>query len=557
MLKEIPKRFFYFLTAFLVLNLVQSYFTELIYDEAYYWYYSQNMAWGYFDHPPMVALLIKISSLFFDGELGVRFMSCILSVGNILVLWLLVEHPNKNKFIPHFFILIFSMTLLNAYGFLTLPDTPLLFFTSCFLLAYKKFIETPSLWLSVILGVLMACLMYSKYHAVLVILFVLFSNLQLIKNKYAWYAVVIALVCYAPHFHWLYQQDFVSINYHISERPNGPYSFEKYTLGFFVNLIAIFGLTFPVIYYALYKTKPKNLFTKSLIYLIYGVIVFFFISSFNRRIQTQWVIIICIPMVVLTFNYMLQNKNARKWIYRLGLINMGIILYLRVGLVHQPLLFSFVYETHGNKEWVAKVEDEAGDTPLVFENSYRNAPMYAFYSGKTSFSLNNAWYRKNQYSIDRSEERVRNQEVLYVSKYTEKGPFKFTKKSGASYAGRYIKNFNSYRKLQCIVDRNSHQKGVPATIDLKVYNPYPFHVPLDELTFGVAYLDNYKKLQEITKVEARPNKLETNVLPSKDTAYFKITTVAPKIENPAYFRVVISENDLHFGLQGHAIPINE
>ncbi len=556
MLKEIPKQFYYLLAAILVLNLVQSYFTELIYDEAYYWYYSQNMAWGYFDHPPMVALLIKISSFFFDGELGVRFMSCLLSTANILVLWLVVDHPKKNGFIPHFFVLVFSMTLLNAYGFFTLPDTPLLFFTSCFLLVYKKFIEKPTLGVSVVLGIVMACLMYSKYHAVLVIVFVLFSNLQLVKNKYAWYVVTIALVCYTPHFYWLYEQDFVSINYHISERPNGAYDFQKYTLGFFVNLVAIFGLTFPFIYQALFKTKTNGLFTKALLFLTYGVILFFFLSSFNRRIQAQWVIIICIPMVVLVFQYILDNKTSAKWIYRLGLANIAIVLYLRVGLVHQPLLFNIYYETHGNKEWVKKVANEAGDTPVVFENSYRNAPMYSFYSGNTAFSLNNVQYRKNQYSIDDSEETVRNKKILYISKYSKDGPFKFTKMSGTEFIGNYITNFNSYRKLECIIDADEDEINLGESLELKVYNPYNFQVPLTELKFGIAFLDSYKKVQEIKPLIVNTLKLETEALQAKDTTYFKITPPTPsKIEKPAYFRIVISENNLYFGLNGKPVPL--
>jgi len=80
MIQKLPKNFLYFLGAVFIINLLQSYFTQLIYDESYYWYYAQKMAWGYFDHPPMVALLIKISSFFFNGELGVRFMSTILSI---------------------------------------------------------------------------------------------------------------------------------------------------------------------------------------------------------------------------------------------------------------------------------------------------------------------------------------------------------------------------------------------------------------------------------------------------------------------------------------------
>ena len=89
---KLPKLFLYLLGAIFVLNVLQAHFTELIFDEAYYWHYAQNMAWGYSDHPPMVALLIKVSSFFFEEELGVRFMSCILSVGTLLILWLLIDN---------------------------------------------------------------------------------------------------------------------------------------------------------------------------------------------------------------------------------------------------------------------------------------------------------------------------------------------------------------------------------------------------------------------------------------------------------------------------------
>ncbi|MEM7381393.1 MAG: 4-amino-4-deoxy-L-arabinose transferase, partial [Bacteroidota bacterium] len=77
---KLPRLFLYLLGAVFLINLLQAAFTELLFDEAYYWHYSREMAWGYFDHPPMVALLIRIGSIFFDGELGVRFMSCLLSV---------------------------------------------------------------------------------------------------------------------------------------------------------------------------------------------------------------------------------------------------------------------------------------------------------------------------------------------------------------------------------------------------------------------------------------------------------------------------------------------
>ncbi|WP_282112131.1 ArnT family glycosyltransferase [Maribacter stanieri] len=557
MLTKIPKQFYFFLAAIFILNLIQSNFTQLIFDEAYYWYYSQNMAWGYFDHPPMVALLVKISSFFFNGELGVRFMSCVLSSVNILLLWLMIDNPKKNDYVKHFFVLVFSMTLLNAYGFFTLPDTPLLFFTSCFLLTYKHFIKKPTAVIAILLGVFMAALMYSKYHAVLVIFFVLLSNLKLVTNKYAWLSVIVALCCYAPHFYWLYDNDLVSIKYHLYERPNGAYSFEKYTLGFFVNLVAVFGLTFPFIYKALFKTKGNDLFNKALIYLTYGVLIFFFISSFNRRVQTQWIIIICIPLVVIAFNYMLQNKQALTWIFRLGLINTVLIIYLRMGLAYQPLLFNFFYESHGNKEWAQAIEKEVGNIPVVFENSYRNAPMYSFYTnGTPTFSLNNFMYRKNQYSINDSEEKVRGKDVAYISKYSNNPTFTYTREDGGLYKGKYISNFQSYRKLECIIEDTPVSLNSDEDILLEVYNPYKESIELKKVKFAVTYMDDYKSPVETLKITPELVEPNTTLLKQKDTTNFKFQLPKTKLKNIGYFRVVISENELLYGLNGKPIPIN-
>lgn len=275
MTQKFPRLFFILLAILFALNLLQASFTELIYDEAYYWYYAQNMAWGYFDHPSMVAFLIKVSSLFFDGELGVRFMSCVLSAGTYMLLWLLIDNPKKKDYVTHFFLLVFSFTLMNAYGFLTLPDTSLLFFTALFLWLYKRFLKDEGIVTAIYLGLVMAALMYSKYHAVLVILFVFLSNYKLIFNKKAWLAVVLALICYIPHFVWLYQNDFVSITFHLYERPNQAYQFDEFTLGYFLNIVAIIGLLFYWIYRALFKFKITDKFSKALVYLVYGVLIFF------------------------------------------------------------------------------------------------------------------------------------------------------------------------------------------------------------------------------------------------------------------------------------------
>ncbi|NAY92027.1 4-amino-4-deoxy-L-arabinose transferase [Muricauda sp. JGD-17] len=551
MIQKFPRLFLILSAVLFVLNLIQSHFTELIYDEAYYWYYAQNLDWGYFDHPPMVAFLIWIGSWFFNGELGVRFMSCVLSVVTYFVLWLLIDNPKKKDYVIHFFLLVFSFTLMNAYGFLTLPDTPLLFFTALFLLLYKRYLQNPSLWVTVLLGLVMAALMYSKYHAVLVILFVFVSNIKLITQKKAWLALVLALVCYLPHFFWLCQHDFISIQFHIYERPNQPYSFEGFTLGYFLNLIVIIGLLFYWVYASLFRFKVKDQFSKAMVYLIYGVLIFFFISSFNRRVQAQWAIVISIPLIVIAFNHLLENAKSRKLMYRVGLVSLVLLLYARAWLIYQPLFPPVIYETHGNKKWVAELKSKAGNLPIIFENSYRRAPKYEFYTGIPAISLNNYMYRKNQYSIDNSEERVRGKKVVYVTKYRKGGDLRYMHLDSTVFNGFIKDDFQSYRNLKCIVEQtNNGSENI-----LKVYNPYDFAIALDALKYSVAYSNKHKQVQELLPLKVTAKKQYQQFLEPKDTAFFNFRLPLPKMENPGYFRIGISEHGLPPGLNGKPISL--
>src|SRR5471032_548152 len=67
--------------ALLVLRLVSAAYTPLTFDEAYYWTWSKHLAGGYYDHPPGVALLIRLGTLIAgDTELGVRLVSILLAL---------------------------------------------------------------------------------------------------------------------------------------------------------------------------------------------------------------------------------------------------------------------------------------------------------------------------------------------------------------------------------------------------------------------------------------------------------------------------------------------
>ncbi|MDR3047431.1 MAG: glycosyltransferase family 39 protein, partial [Bacteroidales bacterium] len=167
--------FFCLLGLWTLVKTCSALFSELIPDEAYYFLYAQHLDWGYFDHPPMVALFIKIGS-FIHNELGVRLLAVISQPIVLVVLWKMIDikkYSFKDVFL--FFGIAASITMFQVYGFIMTPDVPLLLFSSLFLLCYKKFLEKESCKSVILLGIIISCLLYSKYQAILLLLWVLIS----------------------------------------------------------------------------------------------------------------------------------------------------------------------------------------------------------------------------------------------------------------------------------------------------------------------------------------------------------------------------------------------
>ena len=81
------------LLIWMLFNFVQAAFLELDPDEAYYWLYSRQLDWGYFDHPPAVALMIKAGYALFPSELGVRLGAVLLQAAGFVLLWDLLGRP--------------------------------------------------------------------------------------------------------------------------------------------------------------------------------------------------------------------------------------------------------------------------------------------------------------------------------------------------------------------------------------------------------------------------------------------------------------------------------
>src|SRR4028119_1663605 len=107
-----------FFLAWFVINLVQAGTTGLFHDEAYYWMYSMYLDWGYFDHPPMVAFLIRMGYILFHNEFGVRLMTVVLNTLSLLIIYHLLPRRNDRLF----YAIASSFAVLQIGGIIAVPD---------------------------------------------------------------------------------------------------------------------------------------------------------------------------------------------------------------------------------------------------------------------------------------------------------------------------------------------------------------------------------------------------------------------------------------------------
>ncbi len=401
-----------FYSIWFLISLLQAAGTELFDDEAYYWVYAKFMDWGYFDHPPMIALMIKLGTLVFAGELGVRLLVVLMGTASIFLIEKLTQ-PKDQKL---FYALVLNMVVLQIGGIIAVPDIPLLFFTALFFLAYRNY-TTKSSWITAVyLAIVVALLLYSKYHGLLLVLATLSSNWKLLKQPLTWLVIVAAIALFMPHVLWQLQHGLPSLNYHLFERLSPPYSISFTTDYVFGQLLIAGPLVGGLVIWGALKQKPSDQTQRAMKWSLVFVYLLFLISSFRSRTEANWTIPLLVPLLVLSYHYIEMSKVLTKWVYRLLPVSLLLVLVVRLFMIiDEPFIENLPKdEFHNNKAWAMGIKEKAGGLPVVFTNSYQRASKYWFYTGDTSFSLNTFLYRRSNYNFWPIEESLQNRKLLLV-----------------------------------------------------------------------------------------------------------------------------------------------
>lgn len=525
-----------------ILNLIQAAFTGLANDEAYYWLFARDLDWGYFDHPPMTALLVKLGD-FLGGEFGIRLFSTILQPLYLYILWMLIRPESATRKDALLFVLIcFAMPILQLYGFVAVPDAPLMMFSILFLWAYNRFCKSDSWGDMFLLGISMVLLAYSKYHGALVVIFTILSNIRILLNPKFYLSGLIALALYMPHFIWQHNHDWASFHYHLLGR-NGYFRW-NYLLEFWLNLLLIFNpLYFPLYFKGANKGRYADAPVQRALYTItIGFITFFTLSSFRGYVQPQWVIPITFGLIMIIFGWARDKERVSRYVMRVGYFMVGLMLIVRLVVIFNP--FNIKFEIFNNESSYAAIGEVADDRPVIFRGQYWVASKYKYYTGNEAYCQPNINYRTSHWMFRDDDRRAAGKEVIvevYEGSRNAEGMIKLD--NGKTFSWVTISDFRPVREVDIdilneIPETIAHGDTIIFQVEIK--NPYDYDINISKegTPIKIAWGRNKEFFKEYFI------DLESFVLPAATSVRKDFKFVVPnKLDKPKYRMGLIVKNN--------------
>ncbi|RYY39803.1 MAG: glycosyltransferase family 39 protein [Chitinophagaceae bacterium] len=199
---------------------------ELGNDEVYYWTYAQRMQWNYFDHPPLVAIWIRL----FTGNLELQYSEVFVRLGSVVscavassILFHTVRrlHSERAAWITA---VLYHCSIYAGIiaGLFILPDSPQMLFWCAALYFAVRIHESPRGWKPWIgFGLMAGLSILGKVHGVFLWfgmgLFILARQRAWLARPQLYVAAVLTALVASPILIWNLQNDFITYRFH-SER---------------------------------------------------------------------------------------------------------------------------------------------------------------------------------------------------------------------------------------------------------------------------------------------------------------------------------------------------
>jgi 4-amino-4-deoxy-L-arabinose transferase-like glycosyltransferase len=182
---------------------------DLFFDEAQYWAWSREPAFGYFSKPPLLAWTIGLAERFCgSSEACIRAPAPLFYFGTSLLVYAVARqfYSIQVSFFAALSLALATGTVFSARIIST--DVPLLFFWALALLAYVKLLAGGGWRWTVVLGLALGLGLMAKYAMIYFVFGIAIAAVldrdarMMLRSPMLWLALPIALVMIAPNILW-------------------------------------------------------------------------------------------------------------------------------------------------------------------------------------------------------------------------------------------------------------------------------------------------------------------------------------------------------------------
>jgi 4-amino-4-deoxy-L-arabinose transferase-like glycosyltransferase len=331
------------LTAIRIVGLHYS-VVDLFFDEAQYWAWSRELAFGYFSKPPLLAWIIAGTDVVCgSGEACVRIASPLLHLCTCLVIYAVANHlygPNTAAWSALTFALgtglVFSARIIST-------DVPLLFFWAVALLAYLKLLRTPDWRWTAALGTAIGFGLLAKYAMIYFVLCAACAGLldrearAFLTRRSTWLALAIAALLISPNVYWNFANDFVTVKHTGDNITGGGLRLRPMdALAFASSQFAVAGpFVFATFVFILIRIRQSRLGREDRLMLAFAIPPFAIITAlaFMRSANANWAAPGIVSMTILVVAWWLRHGYWR-WLWATLAVGAVVQAFLIVGDAH-------------------------------------------------------------------------------------------------------------------------------------------------------------------------------------------------------------------------------
>lgn len=321
------------------------------FDEAYYFTYAINPALGYFDHPPMVALVAGVGP--FLSGVASRFTIRLSSLVLFTITGLLIY-----RFVRTWYTTTTALTALALFhgipmffigiGIAVIPDGPMALFWMLTLNVLRRILDrSPSsgraIWDWVLAGTTSGLILLSKYHGVLLIgalgLYLLSYRRDLLRTPGPYLYAAACFVVFLPVLFWNAQHEWVSFAFQGGRASGSSIRFDRFLQAVGGQIGYLTPMAFLPLVLAIWHTFRKGVFgsdENSRFAFFFGTLpyLFFLAVSFKQSILPHWTLAGCIALIPPTANMLVSSKR-RRLVIRTFVVSLILIAILYGALVAQ------------------------------------------------------------------------------------------------------------------------------------------------------------------------------------------------------------------------------